>query len=42
MEWFAAQPNTIQAAILDLYPQELRKGVAELLLEKKRRNVKAV
>jgi hypothetical protein len=34
MEWFASQPDTIQAAVLGLYPDVIRQDVATLLLER--------
>ena len=40
VEWFSLQPDTIQAAILELYPKEIRQEVAELLLAKIKRDEK--
>ncbi|HEY0009155.1 MAG TPA: hypothetical protein VGB55_10565 [Tepidisphaeraceae bacterium] len=34
VEWFAHQPQSIQAVILGLYPEVIRKEVAHLLLER--------
>jgi hypothetical protein len=34
VNWFAAQPETIQAAILGRYPVEIEPDVAKLLLER--------
>ena len=34
VQWFAAQPETIQAAILGRYPVEIEPDVAKLLLER--------
>lgn len=33
MEWFAAQPATVQAAVLGLYPDTIKQSVAELILQ---------
>lgn len=33
VQWFATQPDTIQAAILGRYPAEIEKDVAKLILE---------
>ncbi len=34
VQWFAAQPDTIQAAILGRYPVEIEVDVAKLILQK--------
>ena len=34
MEWFAGQPDTVQAAVLGLYPDVIRKDVATLILQR--------
>ena len=34
VQWFAAQPDTIQAAILGRYPTEIEQDVAKLLLQR--------
>ncbi len=34
VEWFTSQPDMIQAAILGLYPELLKKEVATLILER--------
>lgn len=34
VEWFANQPDHIQAAILGLYPDLLKKDIATLILER--------
>jgi hypothetical protein len=34
IEWFAAQPDVVQAAILGLYPQDIRGEVAEIILKR--------
>jgi hypothetical protein len=34
VQWFAQQPETIQAAILGRYPTEIQPDVARLLLER--------
>jgi len=34
IEWFAGQPDTIQAAILGLYPDLIKADVAQLILSK--------
>lgn len=34
VEWFANQPDIIQAAILGLYPDMIKKDVAQLILER--------
>jgi hypothetical protein len=34
VEWFASQPDLIQAAILDLYPQSIKQDVAKLILDR--------
>lgn len=33
VEWFSVQPETIQAAILGQYPQEIMPNVVNLILE---------
>lgn len=33
-EWFATQPESVQAAILGLYPGELRQDIATMILER--------
>lgn len=34
IEWFASQPEVIQAVILGLYPRDIRPDIAELILKK--------
>ena len=34
MEWFASQPDTVQAAVLGLYPDVIRQDVATLILQR--------
>ncbi len=34
VEWFASQDSQIQAAVLGLYPEVIKKDVASLILEK--------
>jgi hypothetical protein len=34
IEWFTAQNDVVQAAILGLYPKDIRADVAELILKK--------
>jgi len=34
VQWFAAQPETIQAAVLGRYPAEIAPDVARLILER--------
>jgi hypothetical protein len=34
VQWFAAQPDTIQAAILGRYPAEVEQDIAKLILQK--------
>lgn len=34
IEWFAAQPDLIQVAILGLYPQDIRAEIAEMILKR--------
>ncbi len=36
IEWFAMQPVEIQAVILEIYPESLRKEVASILLDRKK------
>lgn len=33
-EWFAMQPETVQAAVLGLYPDVIKQDVAALILKK--------
>lgn len=33
-EWFASQPDTIQAAVLGLYPDLIKEDVATLILKR--------
>jgi hypothetical protein len=42
VEWFASQPETIQAAVLGQYPKEIEADVARLLLTRDGSTVKAV
>ena len=35
VQWFAAQPETIQAAVLGRYPVDITPDIAKLLLERK-------
>lgn len=34
VEWFASQPDTVQAAVLGLYPQEIQEEIAKLILNR--------
>jgi len=34
IEWFTTQPDVIQAAILGLYPQDIRADIAEIILKR--------
>lgn len=34
IEWFTAQTDVVQAAILGLYPKDIRAEVAEMILKK--------
>jgi hypothetical protein len=34
IEWFTAQPDVIQAAILGLYPRDIRAEIAELIMKR--------
>jgi hypothetical protein len=34
MEWFAAQPELIQAAVLGRYPKEIQVDIAKLILQR--------
>jgi hypothetical protein len=34
IEWFTTQSDVVQAAILGLYPQEIRAEIAELILKR--------
>lgn len=34
IEWFTAQNDVVQAAILGLYPEDIRAEVAEMILKK--------
>jgi hypothetical protein len=34
IEWFTAQNDVVQAAILGLYPKDIRSEVAEMILKK--------
>ena len=34
VEWFASQPDLVQAAILGLYPETIRQDVATLILNR--------
>jgi len=34
MEWFAGQPEVIQAAVLGRYPEEIESDVAKLILKR--------
>ena len=34
MEWFASQPDTVQAAVLGLYPDVIKQDVATLILQR--------
>jgi hypothetical protein len=34
VQWFAAQPETIQAAVLGRYPVDIAPDIAKLLLER--------
>jgi hypothetical protein len=34
IEWFTAQSDVVQAAILGLYPKDIRAEVAEMILKK--------
>ncbi len=34
IEWFTTQPDVVQAAILGLYPKDIRAEVAEMILKK--------
>jgi hypothetical protein len=34
VEWFAVQPDTLQAAILGLYPQDIAAEVASVILKR--------
>ncbi|HEX8325198.1 MAG TPA: hypothetical protein VF595_14950 [Tepidisphaeraceae bacterium] len=33
-EWFAMQPDTVQAAILGLYPEALKQDIATMILQR--------
>lgn len=33
-EWFATQPETVQAAILGLYPDVIKQDIATMILER--------
>jgi hypothetical protein len=33
LEWFAAQPETVQAVILGCYPKEIEADVAKIILK---------
>ena len=41
-EWFANQPDTVQGAVLGLYPELIRADVAELILAKLAEEVRKV
>ena len=34
IEWFTTQPDVVQAAILGLYPQDIRAEIAEIILKR--------
>jgi hypothetical protein len=34
IEWFTTQPEVVQAAVLGLYPQDIRAEIAELILKR--------
>jgi hypothetical protein len=34
IEWFTTQPDVVQAAVLGLYPQDIRAEVAEMILKR--------
>jgi hypothetical protein len=36
LEWFGAQPDVTQAAILGLYPQDIKKELPRMILERMR------
>jgi hypothetical protein len=36
LEWFAEQPDVTQAAILGLYPQDIKKELPRMILERMR------
>jgi hypothetical protein len=34
IEWFTTQPDVVQAAVLGLYPQDIRSEIAEIILKR--------
>jgi hypothetical protein len=34
VEWFTTQPDVVQAAVLGLYPQDIRAEIAEIILKR--------
>jgi len=34
IEWFTTQPDVVQAAVLGLYPQDIRAEIAEIILKR--------